>query len=108
VQPLVLVFEDLHWIDGERQAVLDSLIEALPTARVLLLLNYRPEYQDHWGSKTSYTQLRLDPLPAESAGVPALALILHLIDGIDAGVSGANQPSTGSGRIFGKIRAINP
>jgi hypothetical protein len=63
VQPLLLVFEDLHWIDGETQALLDSLIESLPTARLLLLVNYRPEYQHGWGSKTYYTQLRLDPLP---------------------------------------------
>ena len=63
VQPLLLVFEDLHWIDSETQAVLDSLVESLPTAHLLLLVNYRPEYQHGWGSKTSYTQLRLDPLP---------------------------------------------
>ena len=67
VQPLLLVFEDLHWIDAETQAVLDSLIESLPTARLLLLVNYRPEYQHGWGSKTYYTQLRLDPLPPASA-----------------------------------------
>ena len=63
VQPLLLVFEDLHWIDAETQALLDSLVESLPTARLLLLVNYRPEYQHGWGSKTYYTQLRLDPLP---------------------------------------------
>src|SRR5207244_6162756 len=67
VQPLVLVFEDLHWIDAETQALLDSLVESLPTARLLLLVNYRPEYQHAWGSKTYYTQLRLDPLPPASA-----------------------------------------
>jgi predicted ATPase len=67
VQPLLLVFEDLHWIDSETQAVLDSLVESLPTARVLLLVNYRPEYQHSWSSKTSYTQIRLDPLPEASA-----------------------------------------
>jgi tetratricopeptide (TPR) repeat protein len=67
VQPLCLVFEDLHWIDAETQALLDSLVESLPTARLLLLVNYRPEYQHSWGSKTYYTQLRLDPLPTESA-----------------------------------------
>jgi tetratricopeptide (TPR) repeat protein len=67
VQPLLLVFEDLHWIDGETQALLDSLVESLPTARLLLLVNYRPEYQHGWGSKTYYTQLRLDPLPPASA-----------------------------------------
>jgi predicted ATPase len=67
VQPLLLVFEDLHWIDTETQAVLDRLVESLPTARLLLLVNYRPEYQHGWGSKTYYTQLRLDPLPPASA-----------------------------------------
>jgi tetratricopeptide (TPR) repeat protein len=67
VQPLVLVFEDLHWIDAETQALLESLVESLPTARLLLLVNYRPEYQHAWGSKTYYTQLRLDPLPPASA-----------------------------------------
>jgi predicted ATPase/class 3 adenylate cyclase len=67
VQPLLLVFEDLHWIDTETQALLDSLVESLPTAQILLLVNYRSEYQHGWGSKTSYTQLRLDPLPPMSA-----------------------------------------
>jgi class 3 adenylate cyclase/tetratricopeptide (TPR) repeat protein len=67
VQPLLLVFENLHWIDAETQAVLDILIESLPTARILLLVNYRPEYQHDWGRKISYMQLRLDPLARESA-----------------------------------------
>ena len=47
--------------------MLESLVESLPTSRLLLLINYRPEYQHGWGSKTYYTQLRLDPLPPESA-----------------------------------------
>ena len=51
VQPLVLVFEDLHWHDSESQALLNSLVEGLPTAPLLLLVNYRPEYQPSWGSK---------------------------------------------------------
>jgi class 3 adenylate cyclase/tetratricopeptide (TPR) repeat protein len=67
VQPVCLMFEDLHWIDAETQALLDGLVESLPTARLLLLVNYRPEYQHCWGSKTYYTQLRLDPLPPASA-----------------------------------------
>jgi tetratricopeptide (TPR) repeat protein len=66
-QPLCLVVEDLHWIDSETQALLDGLVESLPTARLLLLVNYRPEYAHAWGGKTYYTQVRLDPLPAESA-----------------------------------------
>jgi class 3 adenylate cyclase len=75
VQPLLLLFEDLHWIDAGTQAFLDSLVESLPTASVLLLVNYRPEYQHHWGSKTCYAQLRLDPLPLESAEELLLALL---------------------------------
>ncbi|TMA94135.1 MAG: zinc-ribbon domain-containing protein [Deltaproteobacteria bacterium] len=75
VQPLVLVFEDLHWIDNETQALLDSLVESLPTTCILLLVNYRPEYQHSWGSKTFYTQLRMDPLPPESAGELLQALL---------------------------------
>ncbi|MCE3248628.1 MAG: family ATPase, partial [Geminicoccaceae bacterium] len=66
-QPLALLFEDLHWIDGETQALLDGLVESLPTCRVLLLVNYRPEYRHGWGSRAHYTQLRIDPLAAEGA-----------------------------------------
>ena len=66
-QPLLVVCEDLHWIDAETQAVLDRLVESLPTARCLLLVNYRPEYRHGWGGKTCYRQLRLDPFAAENA-----------------------------------------
>ena len=75
VQPLCLVFEDLHWVDAETQGLLDSLVESLPTARLLLLVNYRPEYSHGWGSKTYYSQLRLDPLAAESADELLRALL---------------------------------
>jgi class 3 adenylate cyclase/tetratricopeptide (TPR) repeat protein len=67
IQPLCVAFEDLHWVDAETQGLLDALVEGLPTARILLLVNYRPEYSHGWGSKTYYSQLRLDPLPPESA-----------------------------------------
>jgi class 3 adenylate cyclase/tetratricopeptide (TPR) repeat protein len=75
VQPLLLVVEDLHWLDTETQALLESLSASLPTARLLLLVNYRPEYQHGWGSKTYYTQLRLDPLPPTSADAFLRALL---------------------------------
>src|SRR5437762_1929530 len=75
VQPLLLVCEDLHWIDAETQALFDSLVERLPTARLLLLVNYRPAYQHGWGSKTFYMQLRLDPLPPASAETLLQALV---------------------------------
>jgi class 3 adenylate cyclase/tetratricopeptide (TPR) repeat protein len=74
-QPLLVVFEDLHWIDGETQALLDSLVESLGSARLLLLVNYRPEYEHRWGSKTTYSQLRLDTLPPESTAELLAALL---------------------------------
>ena len=61
-QPLILIFEDLHWIDGETQGFLDTLSESVASAKLLLLTNYRPEYRHEWGQKTYYTQLRLAPL----------------------------------------------
>jgi class 3 adenylate cyclase/predicted ATPase len=66
-QPLIVVFEDLHWVDDETQALLKLFAESVANARILLLINYRPEYHHDWGSKTYYTQLRLDPLGRESA-----------------------------------------
>jgi predicted ATPase len=66
-QPLMVVFEDLHWMDGESEVLLNLLADSIGTSRVLLLVNYRPEYSHKWGSKTYYTQLRLDPLGKESA-----------------------------------------
>jgi class 3 adenylate cyclase/tetratricopeptide (TPR) repeat protein len=86
VQPLLLVFEDLHWIDSETQAVLDLLVDSLPTARVLVLVNYRPEYQHGWGSKTYYTQVRLDPLPEASADT-----LLQVLLGDDPGLGPLTQ-----------------
>src|SRR5262249_44752207 len=67
MQPVLVVFEDLHWIDAETQAFLDSLVESLPAARLLLLVNYRPEYQHGWSGKTYYRQLRIDALTPEGA-----------------------------------------
>lgn len=65
--PLLLVFEDLHWIDAETQAVLDSLIDGMGAARVLLLVTYRPEYRHGWASKSYYTRSRIDPLADSSS-----------------------------------------
>jgi adenylate cyclase len=66
-QPVVLVFEDLHWIDAESQAFLDGLIERLSDARMLVLISYRPEFVHGWAGKPYYTQIRLELLPLPSA-----------------------------------------
>jgi class 3 adenylate cyclase/tetratricopeptide (TPR) repeat protein len=74
-QPLLLIVEDLHWTDAETQALLNLLADALGTAKILLLVNYRPQYTHGWGSKTYYTQVRLDPLGRESAEEMLAALL---------------------------------
>jgi class 3 adenylate cyclase/tetratricopeptide (TPR) repeat protein len=94
-QPLVLVFEDLHWIDGETQALLDGLVESLGSASLLLLVNYRPEYQHAWGSKTSYSQVRLDALAAEGA-----AELLEALLGDDPGLVPLKQLLVKRGNPF--------
>jgi len=86
VQPLLLIFEDLHWIDSETQAVLDTLVESLPAARILLVVNYRPEYQHGWGSRSYYRQLRVDPLAPETADELLRALL-----GNDSGLRALKQ-----------------
>ena len=67
VRPLLVVFENLHWIDAETQTFLNRLVDGLQGTRILLLVNYRPEYRHGWANKTYYGQVRLDPLAPESA-----------------------------------------
>ena len=76
-QPLLLVLEDLQWIDSETHALLDGLVESLPTSRLCLLIDYRPEHQHAWGNKAAYSQLRLDSLPPENAHVLLDSLLGH-------------------------------
>jgi len=74
-QPLMVEFEDLHWIDEQTQELLNLLADSIGTAKILLLVNYRPEYSHQWFNKTYYTQLRLDPLDRESADEMLSALL---------------------------------
>jgi predicted ATPase len=73
--PLVVIFEDLHWIDSDTQALLDLLADSVAGARILLLVNYRPEYRHEWSGKGHYLQLRLDHLGGEHAAAMLAALL---------------------------------
>jgi len=85
-QPLLLVIEDLHWSDGETRALLDHLVECMASARVLLLVNYRPEYSPTWGAKEHYTEIRLDPLASTNAED-----LLQVLLGADPMLEGLKQ-----------------
>ena len=75
MQPLLVVVEDLHWIDSDTQSLLDSLVESLAGTRILLLVNYRPEYNHGWASKRCYNQVRVDPLTPGGADEFLAALL---------------------------------
>jgi len=85
-EPAVLLLEDLHWIDGGSEAFLETLVEALPSTRTLLLVNFRPEYHAPWMQKSYYQQIPLMPLGPESAG----ALLQDLL-GQDPSLEGLGE-----------------
>ncbi|MCW2239003.1 AAA family ATPase [Azospirillum canadense] len=66
-QPLVLVLEDLHWIDAPTQAALDTIVESLGALPILMLVTFRPEYRHGWAGKSYFSQIRLNPFVAEDA-----------------------------------------
>ncbi|MBP0623110.1 adenylate/guanylate cyclase domain-containing protein [Cupriavidus consociatus] len=67
-QPVQVLFEDLQWLDSETEAFLAFLIERVAAARILVLLNYRPEYRPAWRGNS--IELRLNPLgPSEAQGL---------------------------------------
>jgi DNA-binding SARP family transcriptional activator/predicted ATPase len=82
-RPLIVLIEDLHWIDSDSEAVLERLIDGIATQRILLLMTFRPEYRQSWGAKSNYSQLRLEPLPRGQA-----ASLLKAMLGDDASVRG--------------------
>ena len=79
-KPLILIFEDLQWLDEGSLTLLNLLADSIATARVSMVVNYRPEFTHNWGNKTYYTQLRLDPLGSEN-GEELLEALLG--DGLD-------------------------
>ncbi len=100
-QPLMVIFEDLHWIDEETQALLNLLADSIGTAKILLLVNYRPEYSHQWNSKTYYTQLRLDPLGKESAD-EMLSALLGDGDGAGAAQAADHREDRGQSVLHGR------
>ena len=68
-QPLCVVVENLHWIDTETQACLNALAEAIPTERILLLTNYRPEYRNPWVAGDFCRQFPLTGLSADESHI---------------------------------------
>jgi len=66
-KPLIVLIEDLHWIDADSKSILERLIDGVATQPVLLLMTFRPEFKHDWGTKSNYNQVRLDPLRHDEA-----------------------------------------
>ncbi len=74
-QPLVIIFEDLHWFDSESLEFLTLLADSLANLKILMLVNHRPDFTHSSAGKSYYRQLRLEPLEANPAEELLTALL---------------------------------
>ena len=120
-QALLAVFEDLHWVDTETQAFLDHLMDSIPMARILVLVNYRPGFVHSWNDKTYYTQLRIEPLQPTKAQEllqhllgpnkdlnPLKELLIQRIDGNPFFAEESVRSLVETGVVVGEKRAYRP
>jgi class 3 adenylate cyclase/tetratricopeptide (TPR) repeat protein len=75
IRPLIMVIEDLHWIDKSSEEVLKYLLESISGARILLIFTYRPEFVHTWGGKSYHNQLNLNRLSNRES----LTMVNHLL-----------------------------
>lgn len=75
LRPLLVVLEDLHWLDPESQEAANSLIDGIGSLPVLVLVSYRPEYAHKWHGRSYYSQIHLDELSDEKRR----ELLVHLL-----------------------------
>jgi tetratricopeptide (TPR) repeat protein len=75
IRPLIMAFEDLHWIDKSSEDHLKHLLESIPGVRVLLIFTYRPEFVHTWGAKSFHSQVTLNRLSNRES----LMMVSHLL-----------------------------
>jgi class 3 adenylate cyclase/tetratricopeptide (TPR) repeat protein len=75
IRPLIMAYEDLHWIDKSSEDQLKHLLESIPGARVLLIFTYRPEFVHTWGAKSYHSQVMLSRLSNRES----LMMVSHLL-----------------------------
>ena len=75
IRPLILAFEDLHWIDESSEGVLKYILDGIPGARVLLIFTYRPTFVHTWGSKSYHSHVNLNRLSNRES----LEMVSHLL-----------------------------
>ncbi|WGD51562.1 adenylate/guanylate cyclase domain-containing protein [Bradyrhizobium sp. CB1650] len=87
VKPLILLFEDLHWNDLLSIGLIDSLVEVLTDERILLLVSYRPDYQDDWRLRSHYREIDLRPFPSQ-----AMEQLLEAVLGSEPALLNVRRP----------------
>ena len=75
IRPLILAYEDLHWIDKSSEELLKLVLESIPGARILLIFTYRPEFVHTWGAKSYHSQVMLNRLSNRES----LLMVSHLL-----------------------------
>jgi class 3 adenylate cyclase/tetratricopeptide (TPR) repeat protein len=82
IRPLVMSFEDLHWIDKSSEDVIKTLLANVSGARIFLILTYRPEFVHTWGGRSYHSQVTLNRLSNQES----LSMVTHLLgtDDIDS------------------------
>jgi len=75
MQPIIAIFEDLHWYDSLTVGLLNELVVRAQDSRLLLVVTYRTEYRDEWRNRPNYRQLHLDPLASENLAALVQALL---------------------------------
>ena len=109
-QPVMVMFEDLHWLDAESQLLLNWIVDSLGPARILLLVNYRPEYHHEWATRSYYTQLWLHSLDSASADAMLDALLTSPAPAATAGTDGegsvADKPVGDRVRIHDDLTSL--
>src|SRR6266545_3649463 len=66
-QPVLFVMEDLHWVDPSTLELLSLLVDQGPTARILALFTFRPDFPPPWTGRSHLTQVTLSRLPRRQA-----------------------------------------
>jgi class 3 adenylate cyclase/tetratricopeptide (TPR) repeat protein len=75
IRPLIIVYEDLHWIDKSSEESLRILLESISGARIFLIFTYRPEYVCAWSGRSYHSQVTLNRLSSRES----IEMVAHLL-----------------------------
>ncbi len=75
IRPLIMVIEDLHWIDKSSEEALKYVLESISGSKIVLIFTYRPEFVHTWGGRSYHSQINLNRLSNRES----LAMVNYLL-----------------------------